>query len=94
LQTAVPHDNESLRTFEEIVSAGLESVHKSTANRFIETWNTSFGLQASITYPPVIQMALEKLDPLVELQLPCPLPTKDSSKVHINVHPLIIMVQF
>ncbi|CRG90118.1 Midasin [Talaromyces islandicus] len=80
LQTAVPHDTKSLRTFEGIVSAGLESVHKSTANRFIETWNTSFGLQASVTYPPAVQLALEKLDPFVELQLPCPLPVKDSSK--------------
>lgn len=86
LQTAVPHDAESLRTFEAIVSAGLESVHKSTANRFIETWNTTFGLQSSVTYPPAVQLALQKLDPFVELQLPCPLPGTDHSKVDIHVH--------
>lgn len=86
LQTAVPHDAESLRTFETIVSAGLESVHKSTANRFIETWNTSFGLESSVTYPPSVQLALEKLDPFVELQLPFPLPIKDHSKVNIHLH--------
>jgi hypothetical protein len=62
-------------------------VHKSTANRFIETWNTSFGLQASVTYPLAVQLALEKLDPFVELQLPCPLPSKDNSKVYTHVHP-------
>lgn len=60
LQTAVSHDAETLCIFEVIVSAGLESVHKSTANRFIEMWNASFGSQASMTYPPAVQSALEK----------------------------------
>jgi len=81
LQTAVSHDSKTLDIFEVIVSAGLESVHKSTANRFIEMWNASFGSQDSVTYPPAVQLALEKLDPLVELRLPCPLPKKDKPQV-------------
>lgn len=78
---AVPHNTTSLQTFEAIVSAGLESVHKSTANRFIEMWNSTFGLQESVTYPSGVQAALQKLEPLVELQLPRPLPGQTESQV-------------
>ncbi|KAL1964593.1 hypothetical protein VTN77DRAFT_6767 [Rasamsonia byssochlamydoides] len=70
LQTAVPHDDSSLHKLEVIISAGLGSVHRSTANRFIEMWNTTFGLQDSLTYPAAVLVALRKLEPYVELQLP------------------------
>lgn len=81
LQIAVPHNTASLHTFETIVSAGLESVHKSTANRFIEMWNATFGLQDLSNYPPGVQTALQMLEPLVKLQLPCPLPRQPESQV-------------
>lgn len=81
LQMAVPPNTDSLHTFEIIVSAGLESAHKSTANRFIEMWNATFGRQESIVYPPGVQDALQRLVPFVELQLPSPLPGQGESKV-------------
>jgi hypothetical protein len=81
LQIAVPHNTASLHAFEAVVSAGLESVHKSTANRFIEMWNATFGLQDLTNYPPGVQTALQKLEPLVKLQLPCPLPRQPESQV-------------
>jgi hypothetical protein len=70
LQTAVSHDDPSLNKFEVIISAGLESSHRSTTNRFIEMWNTTFGLQDSLTYPAAVLAALQTLEPFVELQLP------------------------
>jgi hypothetical protein len=81
LQIAVPHNTASLHAFEAVVSAGLESVHKSTANRFIEMWNATFGLQDLTNYPPGVQTALQTLEPLVKLQLPCPLPRQPESQV-------------
>ncbi|QGA20322.1 hypothetical protein EYB26_008024 [Talaromyces marneffei] len=80
LQIAVPHNTTSLHAFEAVVSAGLESVHKSTANRFIEMWNSTFGLQDLTNYPPGVQTGLQKLKPLVKLQLPCPLPRQAESQ--------------
>ncbi|OKL56528.1 hypothetical protein UA08_08259 [Talaromyces atroroseus] len=80
LQMAIPHNTDSLLTFEAVISAGLESVHKSTANRFIDMWNATFGLQESVSYPPGVQTALQKLIRLVELQLPSPLPSQVGSQ--------------
>ncbi|KAH8700233.1 putative telomere length regulator protein [Talaromyces proteolyticus] len=80
LQTTIQHDDESLRLYETVVSAGLQSVHKSTANRFIEMWNNTFGVQDLATYPLAVQTALQKLDPFVELRLPCPLSSQASSQ--------------
>jgi hypothetical protein len=78
---AVPHNTDSLLTFEAVISAGLESVHKSTANRFIDMWNATFGLQESVSYPDGVQVALQKLVPFVELQLPSPLASQAESQV-------------
>ncbi|EED16473.1 telomere length regulator protein (Rif1), putative [Talaromyces stipitatus ATCC 10500] len=83
MQIAVPHNTASLHAFEAVVSAGLESVHKSTANRFIEMWNVTFGLQELANYPSGVQSALQKLEPLVKLQLPLPLPRQAKSQ---NIH--------
>ncbi|KAL1998984.1 hypothetical protein VTN02DRAFT_5229 [Thermoascus thermophilus] len=79
LQTSTTHDTSSLRKFEVIISSGLESSHRSTANRFIEMWNNTFGLQESLEYPDSVVRALRKLEPFVELQLPC-LPPQTGSQ--------------
>lgn len=70
LQTAVPHDTASLHTYEVIISAGLDSVHNSSVNRFIEMWNVTFGLQEITHCPSDVLFALQKLEHLVELRLP------------------------
>ncbi|CAG8888294.1 unnamed protein product [Penicillium egyptiacum] len=45
LQTSVSHDLPSLKTFEPILCAGLESSHISTAKRYVELWGLTFGSQ-------------------------------------------------
>ncbi|OXV07381.1 hypothetical protein Egran_04858 [Elaphomyces granulatus] len=70
LQSAVPHDTPNLKKFEVIISAGLESSRQSTANKFIELWNCSFGFQDALEYPSTVLSALRRLKPFVELKLP------------------------
>lgn len=43
-------------------------------------WNNTFGLQESLEYPESVVRALRKLEPFVELQLPC-LPLLNDSQV-------------
>lgn len=59
-----------LAKFGLIISAGLASQHKSITNRFIEMWNSTFGLQEVLEYPDNVLTAVRKLEPYVELQLP------------------------
>ncbi|KAL1883571.1 hypothetical protein Plec18167_002578 [Paecilomyces lecythidis] len=70
LQACMTHDTYTLRKFSTIISAGLDSSHRSTKNRFIEFWNATFGLQESLEYPDSILSALRKLEPYINLQLP------------------------
>ncbi|KAF3480872.1 uncharacterized protein GIQ15_06219 [Arthroderma uncinatum] len=53
-----------------LMTAGFESHHKSTVNKFISMWNTSFGLEESLVYPVSLEAILRKLSAYVELQLP------------------------
>lgn len=65
---AISHNTSTLRRFQTIISAGLTSVHKTTVTRFIEMWNSTFGLE-SIAYPPAVQEALYQLKSHVRLEL-------------------------
>lgn len=64
------HDGQQLEIFEVLISSGLETFHKSTANTFILMWNNTFGLQSYLEYPKSVELALRKLEPFVDLQLP------------------------
>ncbi|CAI7626524.1 unnamed protein product [Penicillium crustosum] len=55
LQTSVSHDLPSLKDFEPILCAGLESSHMSTAKRYVELWGLTFGSQAFVTPATILQ---------------------------------------
>ncbi|OJJ44539.1 hypothetical protein ASPZODRAFT_144509 [Penicilliopsis zonata CBS 506.65] len=76
LQTSIPHDTLSLRRFETITYSGLESSHVYIAKRFIEMWNSSFGLQEKLEYPERVLRALRKLEPYTKVKLPGLSPSK------------------
>ncbi|KAK2761310.1 hypothetical protein FQN54_001832 [Arachnomyces sp. PD_36] len=70
IQELTEHDGHQLTRFEDIISSGLETYHKSIANTFIVMWNGTFGLQSYLEYPESVESALRKLEPFVDLQLP------------------------
>ncbi|KAJ5406389.1 hypothetical protein N7465_007673 [Penicillium sp. CMV-2018d] len=55
LQTSVSHDLPSLKDFEPILCAGLESSHMSTAKRYVELWGLTFGSQSFVTPTTILQ---------------------------------------
>ncbi|OBT50718.1 hypothetical protein VE04_09814, partial [Pseudogymnoascus sp. 24MN13] len=59
-----------LSKLEALLSAGLNSKRKPIANSAITLWNTTFGTQSSLTYPPDIAKALARLRPVADLKLP------------------------
>lgn len=80
-----------LKKFSGLISCGLESRHKFIANAAAETWNSTFGNQGSLDYPPRVLEALARLRLVAELKLPSfpdRLPTEVSVLVHIFHPPL------
>ncbi|KAJ5615949.1 hypothetical protein N7537_001063 [Penicillium hordei] len=55
LQTSISHDLPSLKDFEPILCAGLESSHMSTAKRYVELWSLTFGSQSFVTPTSILQ---------------------------------------
>ncbi|KAJ5534394.1 hypothetical protein N7527_000648 [Penicillium freii] len=55
LQTSVSHDLPSLKDFEPILCAGLESSHMSTTKRYVELWGLTFGSQSFVTPTTILQ---------------------------------------
>lgn len=53
-----------------LLAAGFQSSHKLTVNQMIQMWNSTFGTQKQLTYPPVLKAALERLQPFVDIELP------------------------
>ncbi|KFY38873.1 hypothetical protein V494_04170 [Pseudogymnoascus sp. VKM F-4513 (FW-928)] len=53
-----------------LLSAGLKSKRKHITNSAITLWNTTFGTQSAIFYPPEITKALARLRPVADLKLP------------------------
>ncbi|OBT63074.1 hypothetical protein VE03_07459 [Pseudogymnoascus sp. 23342-1-I1] len=53
-----------------LLSAGLNSKRKPIANSAITLWNTTFGTQSTISYPPDVGKALARLRPVADLKLP------------------------
>ncbi|KGO60937.1 Rap1-interacting factor 1 N-terminal [Penicillium expansum] len=69
LQTSVSHDLPSLKIFEPILCAGLESSHVSTAKRYVELWGLTFGSQ-SFVIPATILEAVQTAESRVTATLP------------------------
>ncbi|KAJ5163374.1 uncharacterized protein N7500_005204 [Penicillium coprophilum] len=65
LQTSVSHDLPSLKCFEPIICAGLESSHISTARRYLELWDLTFGSQTFVT-PVTILEAVQAAESRVQ----------------------------
>ncbi|KAJ5185142.1 hypothetical protein N7472_009982 [Penicillium cf. griseofulvum] len=55
LHMSVSHDLASLKNFEPILCAGLESSHISTAKRYVELWGSTFGSQTLVTPTTILQ---------------------------------------
>ncbi|KAJ5834816.1 hypothetical protein N7447_000842 [Penicillium robsamsonii] len=65
LQTSVSHDLPSLKNFEPILCAGLESLHISTTRRYVELWGLTFGSQSFVT-PVAILEAVQTAESRVQ----------------------------
>lgn len=70
LEKLPEHDSQQLERFEVLISSSLGTFHKSIANSFIVMWNNTFGCQSYLEYPKSVELALRKLEPFVDLQLP------------------------
>ncbi|PYH92896.1 telomere length regulator protein [Aspergillus ellipticus CBS 707.79] len=68
LQASSPHDTQCLQRFESIICAGLESSHASVTKRFLDFWNSTFGLQESLPCPETVSHALHSLEAHIKLQ--------------------------
>ncbi|KAK2803062.1 hypothetical protein FQN50_007143 [Emmonsiellopsis sp. PD_5] len=53
-----------------LVTSGFESRHRSTVNKFVKLWNSSFGTLLTLEYPENVERALRQLKPFVHLLLP------------------------
>ncbi|OAF58788.1 hypothetical protein VC83_06068 [Pseudogymnoascus destructans] len=60
----------ALSKLEALLSAGLNSKRKPIANSAITLWNTTFGTQTTLSYPPDVAKALARLRPVADLKLP------------------------
>ena len=63
-------NGEDLERHGSLLAAGFRSTHKMTINQMIEMWNTTFGSREHLHYPEQLRMALERLRPFVDLDLP------------------------
>ncbi|KAI9841331.1 MAG: hypothetical protein M1837_000764 [Sclerophora amabilis] len=64
------HDSGTLGDLEPIICSGLSSSRQSILNEAIAMWNSTFGAEEALEYPPKVQIVLQRLKPLVELRLP------------------------
>jgi hypothetical protein len=58
----------------------LESKHKSTVGATVALWNSTFGGEAELEYPPQVREVLLRLRSITDLQLPL-LPDKLGEEV-------------
>ncbi|KAI9766628.1 MAG: hypothetical protein M1840_006439 [Geoglossum simile] len=70
VQRLLRKDSFVLKTLSTLISCGLESHRKVIANATVELWNSTFGQQETLDYPPNVKNALRRLRPIVDLQLP------------------------
>jgi hypothetical protein len=63
-------DTALLSEFGVIITAGLGSTHKSIVQKAVTFWNSTFGKQAMLEYPPGLKDVLSRLRPIADLELP------------------------
>lgn len=66
----LPSTNATLSQFEDVVTAGLTSRHRSILNYATIFWNTTFGTAEHLEYTEKLRKALSRLRRVTELQLP------------------------
>ena len=59
-----------MKALDSLIAAGLNSSHRTVVNVTLEFWNDTFGKLDSLTYPPAVLLALRRIRPLAELELP------------------------
>ncbi|KAK8210480.1 Rap1-interacting factor 1 N terminal-domain-containing protein [Phyllosticta capitalensis] len=66
------HDSVLLKALKDLIASGLNSRQRRVVNRTVETWNNTFGKEATLDYPPQVEKALRRLRPHlgVDLELP------------------------
>jgi hypothetical protein len=69
--TNLPHtDNGLLRSLEILICSGLESKHKHTVSAMVTLWNSTFGKESDLEYPPRLTEAILRLRPIADIRLP------------------------
>ena len=63
-------DSNILRDLEPLLTSAFESKHRSIVNTTITLWNSTFGGQATLEYPPRILVAIRRIQTIADLQLP------------------------
>ncbi|EER45492.1 telomere length regulator protein [Histoplasma capsulatum H143] len=83
LQKSAESKDTLLQKLSTLVTSGLESRHKFTANQFIKLWNNSFGSRTTLEYPENVEKALRRLKPFVHLSLPN-FPQEENSTIDLS----------
>ncbi|KAF2804647.1 uncharacterized protein BDZ99DRAFT_525478 [Mytilinidion resinicola] len=63
-------DSSTLSALSPLVASGFLSRRRELTNDSVGTWNSTFGNEETLEYPPNVKRALNRLTPMVELQLP------------------------
>lgn len=81
------HDSVLLKALKDLIASGLNSRQRRVVNRTVETWNNTFGKEATLDYPPQVEKALRRLRPHlgVDLELPS-FPSGPADEVRIPIH--------
>ncbi|KAL1304079.1 hypothetical protein AAFC00_000514 [Neodothiora populina] len=66
----LPSNETVLKALDLLIAAGLNSSHRAIVNVTVDYWNETFGQLDSLSYPARIELALRRIQPLVELDLP------------------------
>ncbi|KAF3903959.1 hypothetical protein ABW21_db0208490 [Orbilia brochopaga] len=63
-------DSAALRSYSHLVAAGFETKSQENAITMIEFWNSTFGIQENLEYPPRVRSAINKLRRYADIKLP------------------------
>lgn len=63
-------DSSLLLSLETLICSGFESKHKCTVSAMITLWNSTFGNEPDLEYPPRVTEAVQRLRPIADIRLP------------------------
>lgn len=66
----LPSNTLLLKGLDILFAAGFSSSHRTIINASVSFWNETFGRLDALDYPPKVEMAIRRLRPLVDLDLP------------------------